>query len=552
MKITPLILFILLLFTLVLSLLFSKYIRANFGGEINSNINENFINFNNDEPSLTYSYIPQYSSSSSNVLKLYDNIFYDTKNGNVIEVDGSSLNGNTNINGNTSINCNTTSGTIDKKGLTINSIYVVTRDGNKPTKYSSECNGNVLLNGNLMCNGITVKPTDTNESKLFFKEVLNSWYYYTETKNTDKYMISYMPWNKLTMIHIINNTQKKHICSFLFDENNTAQFHEFNKNMAIKVGEAVLDTNPLNGRLIMEPLYNTKYKILQISSNVKFDIKNSNLIIKNNTKMEVYNRYGNLITDYLTNPGTVTSNTIFQPFIVSDNANNMILYMQLKDKTGIAYITMKDNNMVLSNVYYIDTSLKFKDSDNDKDKDNDKNEDELKKLLNSYLKNKDDKDEVPSEYILKSQIVPPVCPSCPSCPSFNGSCVNCNKTNGKSIEDATKTPQPQPQTNTTNSNDLSSVLNSLLSLLKNQNSTTITPIATPATATTSPVSSPAVTTPPPAVTTLTPPSTTNVKYENAGVSGVIPGVSNYTQYGGQSSTTSDYIPITADFSSFGN
>ena len=543
MKITPLILFILLLFTLVLSLLFSKYIRANFGGEINSKISENFINFNNDDPSLTYSYIPQYSSSSSNVLKLYDNIFYDTKNGNVIEVDGTSLNGNTSINGNIS------SGTIDKKGVSINSIYVITRDGNKPTKYSSECNGNVLLNGNLICNGITVTPTDTNESKLFFKEVINSWYYYTETKNTDTYMISYMPWNKLTMIHIINNTQKKHLCSFLFDENNTAQFHEFNKNMAIKVGEAVLDTNPLNGMLITEPLYNTKNKVLQITTNVKFDIKNSNLIIKNNTKMEVYNRYGNLVTDYLTNPGSVTSSTIFQPFIVSDNANNMILYMQLKDKTGIAYITMKNNNMILSDVYYIDTSLAFKDSDKNKDKDN--NEDELKKLLTSYLKNKD-KDEVPSEYILKSQIVPPVCPSCPSCPSFNGSCVNCNKTSGTTTE--TK-PSQTTTNNTTNSNDLSSVLNSILSLLKSQNSTTVTPIATPATttpvATTSATATSAVATPP-AAATLTPPPTTNVKYENAGVSGIIPGVSNYTQYGSQSSTTSDYIPVTADFSSFGN
>jgi hypothetical protein len=42
-----------------------------------------------------------------------------------------------------------------------------------------------------------------------------------------------------------------------------------------------------------------------------------------------------------------------------------------------------------------------------------------------------------SDYILKTQVVPPVCPSCPSCPSFpNHICTNCGGSGGSGTQDS--------------------------------------------------------------------------------------------------------------------
>ena len=92
MKLTPFILFLILLFVLVISIVFSRFLPL-----INSK--EGFISFKKDTNSLNYVYIPQYSSqtstSNSTVVKLYDNLFFDTKNANIIEVNGSAFVGNT-------------------------------------------------------------------------------------------------------------------------------------------------------------------------------------------------------------------------------------------------------------------------------------------------------------------------------------------------------------------------------------------------------------------------------------------------------------------------
>ena len=73
MKLTPFILFLLLLFILVISILFSRFLPLN-------NSKEGFISFSQNKKSLDFVYIPQYSSSSNSntVVKLYDNLFFDT------------------------------------------------------------------------------------------------------------------------------------------------------------------------------------------------------------------------------------------------------------------------------------------------------------------------------------------------------------------------------------------------------------------------------------------------------------------------------------------
>ena len=76
-KLTPLLLFILILFILVISVVF---------GRINNT--EGFIAFQKDKPSLDKVWIPQYATTET-VYKLNDNMFFDSRNGNFIELDAS-------------------------------------------------------------------------------------------------------------------------------------------------------------------------------------------------------------------------------------------------------------------------------------------------------------------------------------------------------------------------------------------------------------------------------------------------------------------------------
>ena len=524
MNITPLLLFFILLFTLILSSIFSKYTNS-------FNLNtEGFINFNYDTNPLMYVYIPQYSSSSSNVVKLFDNILYDTTNGNMIEVDGVSLNGNSSPSSSFKFNNNK----IDYNGLSINSIYVLKREGNKsPSNYTTLCSGNVMLNGNLVCGGNTVSAFDTNESKIpIISNTTNAWYYITQSLNTDKYMICYIPWSTSTFIHIINTKTKTHISSFLFKDSEVAQTYVYNNNLSINVGKAIPDNNPNNGFLVLEPLYDTNNKVLQLSSTVKFDLKNSYLIVNSSNGLITYNRYGNVVSDKKTRETSI-SKTIFQPWIVSDNANNMILYMQDRTNTVVAYITILNNEFALTYVFLIDANMNFIELP----KDNLSNifkDVELEKLLKLFDKNvqKDEK----SDYILKSQIVPPVCPSCPSCPSFNGTCVNCKKL----TDDVAKPSSTVLNKNDTQPSTTASTVNAETPLPEytNKNNTPLPEANTNIN------------------NTPLPEANTNVKntipYSEAGTSSSIAGINHYSQYGASNSSSSNFIPITADFSSFGN
>ena len=84
---------------------------------------ESFVNFNQSN-ATNYGntiYVPQYSSNDSRkVISLYDNIYIDNVNGNLLEIDGLACNKGNVISGNT--DC------VDNYGTTITNIYVATRD----------------------------------------------------------------------------------------------------------------------------------------------------------------------------------------------------------------------------------------------------------------------------------------------------------------------------------------------------------------------------------------------------------------------------------------
>ena len=423
MKLTPFILFLILLFVLVISIVFSRFLPL-----INSK--EGFISFKKDTNSLNYVYIPQYSSqtstSNSTVVKLYDNLFFDTKNANIIEVNGSAFVGNT------SSFSSSTNGNVDSLGVSITGIYVVKRDGNKNTDpYTT-----------LLSSDNKVIAKDTEESKIStIPSNYQSWVYNTLSTNTDKYQLFYISWNKDTYVHVIKlSAPTTNIASFMFGTNNIMKQHIYTQDTNISLGNYTQDNDQNNNKKIK--ISNYANELYQVSKNVKFDCSSGNLIITDetntSTNYKLYNRNGELLSVNPTTLPTIVPNSDFTPFIVTDSISstgkNMVLYLPDGQNTVIALIYMdpttnvfKFGNIVRFSSTGLDNNVTTSTNNVIVSTDN-VNSDYYKWLAywntsvannqGNYMNEKIDF----NDYMLKTQIVPPVCPTCPSCPSSTNSC----------------------------------------------------------------------------------------------------------------------------------
>lgn len=429
MKLTPLILFLILLFVLILSILFSKFLPL-------SNMTEGFISFSQNKQPLDLVNIPIYSTNSTSVVKLNDNLFFDTKNANLIEVDGQVVVGNTVV-GNTGNNVSGNAGNVDSMGVTINGIYVVKRDGTmNVTEYSKSVTA--------------PESTITSVSSKY-----NNWTYTTQSSGTDKYQTLYFSWNDSTYIHIIDLSTKKHISSFAFGSGNTSSQFLWTSSNTVNAGNPASDSDSNNNTYITDGNYNATNTIYQISGTVRFDPKNGNIIIKNNPSMSgctvaspltVYNRTGAKITDYQTNYQTSVSSVNFAPWIQSDGANNMLVYMPIADKTLIFIIkynssnnqfSVANNNICRFNSQGLDTGNQPAVSSCSGNKDvSGNNGDDYQKWLAYWNTVVNANGNYSQDYLLKTQIIPPVCPSCPSCPNGGGACTSCGGLGGSGTQGA--------------------------------------------------------------------------------------------------------------------
>jgi hypothetical protein len=417
-KITPLFLFLLLLFVLLLSILFAKNI---------SYFQEGFISFQANKVPLNYIVIPTYSSKNA-TLKLYDNLFFDPTNANLIEVDSVTIG-------------NLITGQTDLTGNTIANTTVTLRDTTQPSSiYRTQLTGNVLI------------PQNTAESGISSVSMSYSSYIYTtQSSNTDKYSAFYMPWDDSTYIHIINNTTtpKLNIGTYLFGPANTQNNLLYTNNTVGITGYNAAADDSENNKIANEPKYGTGKNLFQISKYVKYDISNSNLIIQNgdgaSKSITVYDRYKNVVSGDPTK-NTSTANVTFQPYTIMDLCGQtMVLYMPIALKTVIAVISYTDSkltSLTLRNLCRFDGKglVKFQggnsksgglivpDLNGPPGMDN---------AISEYYKwaaywaasGQPSTMGSSSDYMLKTKIIPPVCPACPAC-SNSGSCTNCGGKGG--------------------------------------------------------------------------------------------------------------------------
>ena len=306
-------LFLLLLIVLVISITFGNMLHL-----------EGFISFGQNNTIMDSMQIPQYSSSY--VHKLYDNIFYDPKNGNLIEVDGDGGNVVT--------------------GNTVSTLYVTPRTNPGITS--------VYEVSNVTNNTINLS-TNANTISSF-----NSWLYPTQCKNTDNYSVLYIPYGTDTLVHVINNTTSKNVGTFGFISGATGDKELHLSTPAIQLGNYASDNDLNNDKFVNESYYDATNNVYQISKYVKYDISNANLVIQtssNPKSIDVYGRYGTYAT--VTNAGSYSaykrgiSDVSFKSWITTDTlGNQLIVYICFGSKTVIALIR-RDNSTgkyVLANV----------------------------------------------------------------------------------------------------------------------------------------------------------------------------------------------------------
>lgn len=376
-KLTPFILFLFLLIILVISSLFGKQLMVEKEGFQEGLANTTSLN----SVSLTT------YSTVNKVWNLYDNIYFDDRNGNLIEV--STIN-------NTSGNTAATISTIVTKRSNYSTTFYITATGIDQNLQASTMNE------------ITPKYTSC---------------YYPSQTNNNNYNVFYMPWNKDTFIHIIDNINKKQLATFLFSPGSETKSLYYSPPTDIGLTNYVNDNSIDNNKMVIEPLYDDIKHVYQLSQYVKYDLVNSNLIITTeptrtivvydiNKNMNTINSSNNNISNRSRPNPNITS------YVVKDSlGQNNVIYIPNKNNVLIGLIGYSDSSkstLILKNVFRFNEYGLDNGGQTQNTGDSD-----FSKYWNSSK----------NDYILKTQIVPPVCPTCPTCPS-TGTCSNCGGSGG--------------------------------------------------------------------------------------------------------------------------
>jgi hypothetical protein len=458
MKVTALLLFVILLIVLVVSV-----VIANRSG---CSWKEGFVSYQQSRAAGQTFTIPTYSSSN-NVTKLFDNLFYDQANGNLIEIDSPQFK---------------VGGVIDLAGTGIISTTVTPRNNSSSSNYYK---GNVSL---LPGGGTT--STSVPESQIGSVSInYNSYVYKSQSKNTDTYCVFYMPWYNNTYIHILDLNTNTHVGTYA---HSNGKF--YNKqysvdangapNSLIGLNQISIEADRNNNSFVSDPYYDPHKILYQVSQYVKYDITNGSLIVKTGSGVTVYGRASPITSTSYNSPGMVSntastvSNIPFSPNLIADTlGNNVILYIPDGTNTIVAVISLQNTatpgkqsaNYTLSNVVRFTANAVDYGSVTNSNRG-------VMGLFNNYLSSMGSGQQgsmppygampqqtaIPpygampqqtvnspywpttkspsggcpmsngytDDYILKTQIVPPVCPSCPSCDKGSGVCTNCGGNGG--------------------------------------------------------------------------------------------------------------------------
>jgi hypothetical protein len=236
------------------------------------------------------------------------------------------------------------------------------------------------------------------------------------------------------------STTPTNVYSYLFS--NTSTVHGIDMaNSGLVIGAYIQDIDSNNNREVIVSNYNSSRKVYQISKYVKYDLKNGNLLItnKDDNGIIVYKRnINNQITisssddprertegdDY----GYETVGDMKINVIEDDSGDNSVLFFRNSFNSVVAVIGKNyDGSITIKNVKRFDPNgvVTGESTSSSTSSSTSTSSSASSSASTSSSTDASGNNLNLDNYILKTQVVPPVCPACPACPSV--------KVDGKSI-----------------------------------------------------------------------------------------------------------------------
>ena len=428
-KLSPLLIF----FTLLIVLLVATTVKR-WGL-----VSEGFIGYLKDANNFSSQTVNAYDNTHT-ITKLYDDIFYDSRNGYTVIVSGPQM------------------------GTTVSYINVVPRNPKDQIwKYAPAKRGSEL-------------SQQSDESKISEIESLETQWSVKEPNSMNQ--LNYITLGNDTYLYIMDLTNSKVSGNTAVSGNTVATSYQpaisayFNgtvKQMtnSYSVEDAIIlkssftytsdgkdDTN------VVVDFYDKVETVYQLVSNVWFDVKNGNLLIKTsgtNTKLDVYAR-GSKTSSYSYTAIPASGNTTpasqisfsqssVAPYFIQDSKGDMtIMYWANGDNTIISIFknalesddtikNVKTLRFTRDGLYGANPNADIKKKEHDKIDTSGDNKDLLDSFARWYIYFNTNAvgSENSSDYLLKTQIVPPVCPACPGCKT-EGVCTDCGGKGGSGTQ----------------------------------------------------------------------------------------------------------------------
>jgi hypothetical protein len=460
MKLSPLFIFILLLFIFLISILVYHCFRNK----------EGFISYEQDKEPLSNILIPPYSTTKP-VLKIYDNLFLDQTNFNLIEINGTAYN-----------NGETVTGNIDN---TINNVIVVS-----PCT-SSSCTGKSISGTN---------TTDFSLSSLKLPILTAPWSYVSQTTATDTYQIFFIPIPSINTVisYVANLSPMKSLMALKVQTQ--VEYSYFVSDPSFKGLNSSIENDNNNGNnngnMVVEPFYDPNQQVYQITTLVKFDYSTQNLLVKSSdgNTLSIYDNSknkklstSNVSAGTYANSNTTNTTNTFSCWTIVDENNNLIVYIPVDSEYTLVLILLVDSNklsLYKSATFQKKVGLKLingitptpaitpapttavptptyaeptpsittsKPGNYDGSNSTTPPTKTKKNPISSYYNEKRQK--YKDDYILKTQLIPPV--SCPNCICSGSSCSTetpankcCNSCGGSTNGVSVNTPAPATATPT--------------------------------------------------------------------------------------------------------
>jgi len=378
-KISPLILFIILLVVLALSAMIKNYMGT-----------EGFITYNHASAPFSTKTVGIYSTDNP-ITKIYDDIYYDPRNGNIVVI--------------YTKDAYTNAASVDADGKNIKSIQIVPRKNEKSSQISEYSNASIDKKDDKGVSLAVAVTTVTPESRKATLDAIDvAWSYKSGTSQ-----VNYFTWGTNTYIYVMDITGISVNGNSSSPGYDKARFeNSYSGNGAaysgtIKHASAAYytgsinpgitldftDTNGVDGdafddiivestyptqtsggyddKSTIEPYYHPSRQIYNITNDIKYDIANGNLVIIKSTsttkEANVYYRSGadKREDDYtpdiaLTAVADAQSNnaayitqsfnkSVSKPFFVQDTTNkNTVMYWPTGENTLIAVFENRNAN----------------------------------------------------------------------------------------------------------------------------------------------------------------------------------------------------------------